>query len=36
MAWFGWVLLSAAALASWLVLQTLFGWWGLMEDARGG
>ena len=28
--WFGWMLLSAAALAAWLVLQTLFGWWGLV------
>jgi hypothetical protein len=24
------MLLSAAALAAWLVLQTLFGWWGLV------
>jgi hypothetical protein len=29
-AWFGWMLLSAAALAAWMVLQTLFGWWGLV------
>jgi hypothetical protein len=29
-AWFGWMLLSAAALAAWLVAQTLFGWWGLV------
>ncbi len=30
MSWFGWMLLSAVAMAGWLVVQTLFGWWGLV------
>jgi hypothetical protein len=30
------MLLSAGALAAWLVLQTLFGWWGLVAGFVGG